>query len=329
MNERTKWISAAAMVAILTAVAAAAPAGERTRDGWWAAMDGGNAAALTDVAEAKEWQKPLPVSFSIDYTIVSDYIWRGQNFSESTREGREGLNHQLIAGVEWELKRLGVIGYSVFLEWWAFERDFNGSDGHLQEVDHTVYWTYDLSNLCPVLPVSVELGWIAYVFPQTFSSSDGHFTHEVYMILSLDDSKLFRTAGGVLNPTFSWYWDMDDFKGHWWEFGISHDFALSDLGAGGVPVVKDMTVSPSLVMGIDHNFYSPVTFGSGKATRIATLVYGLSVNLDVSSALGLPEQYGSLYVTGFLNFSQAIAGVLRDNLMNDEFYGGMSVGWEW
>ena len=122
---------------------------------------------------------------------------------------------------------------------------------------------------------------------------------------------------------------MDDFNGHWWEFGISHDFALSDLGAGSVPVVKDMTVSPSFVMGIDHNFYSPVTFGSGKATRIATLVYGLSVNLDVSSALGLPQQYGSLYVTGFLNFSQAIAGVLRDNLMNDEFYGGMSVGWEW
>ena len=48
----------------------------------------------------------------------------------------------------------------------------------------------------------------------------------------------------------------------------------------------------------------------------------------LGGALGLPEDYGSISVTGFVRFSDAI----RDDRgvgLNDEFYGGVSIGYEW
>ena len=61
------------------------------------------------------------------------------------------------------------------------------------------------------------------------------------------------------------------------------------------------------------------------STRLANITYGLAMAYDLSGALNIPEQFGSLGITGFLNFSDA----LRDDILNDEFWGGMTVGYEW
>ena len=64
-------------------------------------------------------------------------------------------------------------------------------------------------------------------------------------------------------------------------------------------------------------------------SRIANAVYGLAVGYDLGEAIGLPEQYGSISITGFLNYSDAIADDSPSINLNDEFWGGFSVGWEW
>jgi hypothetical protein len=278
------------------------------------------------------WRKPLPVTFSIDYTVVTDYVWRGSNFSEFAGEGREGLNHQLGAAAEADLGRLGALGYSVWLEWYAFQDDpaFDPTaDGHLQEVDHAVFWAYDLSRLNEAVPLRIEIGWIAYVFPQQPSGSDAYYTHEAYLALALNDAKLFGADKNVLNPTLSWNWDFDDFDGHWFEAGISHEFAAADVGAGDVPVLKHVAVTPSLTLGIDHRFYSTGASGGGKSSRLANLLYGLEVGFDLGSALKLPERCGALSLTGFANFSQPLSDALRRDVMDDELYGGLRVAWQW
>ncbi len=56
--------------------------------------------ASQDADLSSEWGKSTPITFSFDYTIVSDYIFRGLNFSEYPGEGREKLNHQLGVGLE-------------------------------------------------------------------------------------------------------------------------------------------------------------------------------------------------------------------------------------
>ncbi len=294
----------------------------------WLAAVQDEAARDEATASAKPggWKKPIPLSFSLDYTLVSDYIWRGLNFSEYSGEGRERCNHQMTTGVSYDTGNLGEFGFSVWFEWYSGQKTLDpNSDGYLQEVDYTVCWSYDISNLTEWLPVTFETGWIAYTFPQL--AGDAHKTNEWYVTLSFDDSALFGTENGVLNPYISYYMDCDDVKGSWIEWGISHDFAFAEMGMKDLPVLKDLTLTPSFTMGIDHNFMTPP---SGKSTRLATLVYGLALSYDLSGALNIPEQFGSLSVTGFLNYSQVPSDSLkRGNYMNDEFWGGVTIAYEW
>ena len=280
--------------------------------------------------EAAGWSKPIPIGFSIDYTIVSDYVWRGINLSEYKGEGREKVNQQMGVGISYDAGRLGTFSGSFWFEWYSGQDNtaFGGGKHHLQEVDYTLSWSYDI----PETPLSVELGWIAYQFP--FLKGDPQWTHEVYVSLSLDDGALLRLLGcnvdgPILSPYVTYYHDVDDVKAGWLEIGVSHEFALAALGMSDVPILKDTTLTPSLVLGIDHNYYDKLGVGStsGKSTRLGNLLYGLDVTVDLSSVFGIPETYGSLSLTGFLRFSQPFHD--ESAAVQDEFYGGVTLGYEW
>ncbi len=266
--------------------------------------------AQEPATESASWE-PLPITFSIDYTLVSDYVWRGQNLSEYAGEGREKPNHQMTVGASYDTGNFGTFSGSIWFEWFGGQKSMDpSSDGHLQEVDYTLSWSYDVE----AIATTVELGWIGYQFPQ--ASGDGRFTHEWYISLGFDDSGLFGTKESVLNPYVAYYMDVDDLHGSWIEWGISHDFALADCGFKDTPILKDMTLTPSFVMGIDHGQLS-------ESTKLANLQYGLDISYDMSSALGIPDKYGNLTLTGFLRFSDAV----YDEALNDEFWGGVTIGY--
>ncbi len=328
-RQRIGTMAAVVTIAFLLAPAAAAedtagspegPAGQN----WLTALD--TAADVAELAQAApaasppEWGKPIPLSFTLDYTLVTDYIWRGINYSEYDGEGREALNHQLGVGASYDTGTFGTFGMLVWLEWYADQEALSGpGSGPLQEVDYVAYWSYTLEQIA----TTVETGWIAYAFPQVEDESE--CTHEWYVALSFDDSCLFGTEQGVLNPFVAYYLDVDDVQGSWLEFGVSHDFILAEMGCKDTPVLKDLSVTPSFVVGVDHR-YLPNSLGTGQeATRLANLRYGLAATYDITSALSLPPQVGLVTLTGFLNFSQA----LRDELIDDEFWGGVTVAWQW
>ena len=132
-----------------------------------------------DGAAPPVWDKPF--TFSVDYTLVSDYVWRGINLLEYAGEGREKFNHQMTVGLALDSEKLtgtdfGTFSASFWFEWYAGQNDaaFGGGAHHLQEVDYTLSWSYDV----PGTPVSVELGWIAYQFPWV-AGDDAQWTHEV------------------------------------------------------------------------------------------------------------------------------------------------------
>lgn len=281
------------------------------------------------------WQKAVPVTVGVDYTYVTDYVWRGINLSEWPNEKGEQANHQMTAYASVDLEGLtgmpiGELGFSAWFEWYADQSHLTPQyGGNNQEIDYTLYWAYDI----PSIYTSLELGWIVYTFPPL--SSDGYATQELYVNLSFDDTPLWQMLGiqceaPILNPYVYWGIDIDDgTSGQWMEVGISHDFVLADWGMDATPVLKDMTVTPSLVLGIDHRYvhiFSLDPANSGDPdTKLANLNYGVSVGYDLSSALGIPPQWGSLAMTGFVNYSQA----LSRKKLNDELYGGLTVGWEW
>jgi hypothetical protein len=304
----------------------------------------------------RTWQKPglwKAVSFTLDYTLASDYVWRGINRSEYCGEGREKPNHQLSVGFEIDPSQLGAppigrFGGAVWFEWYAGqERLTPWSGNNLQEVDYQVYWAYDVEPIA----LGVEVGWIAYHYPRLRDSgapppSDAAYTHEVYVKLSFDDSKVFGEP--MLSPTVTYYHDVDEVQAGFLIAQISHDFPLRK-SCGKAPILKDLTITPSFALAVDHRYYDKAHVGSqsptvvsvpreelivdeplyftAKGTRLAYLEYGLVVQYDLSGALGIPPECGACSVSGFLNFTQS----LHDNssAVQDEFWGGMSVGWEW
>ncbi|MBN1555217.1 MAG: hypothetical protein JXA11_10765 [Phycisphaerae bacterium] len=302
-------------------------------------------------ASAVGWTKPVPLTLSVDYTMATDYIFRGINFSEYRRkwgqpknEGTEKLNHQLTTGAELDLGAFGRVGGSVWFEWFAGQSALTPEDGHknLQEVDYTVYYGY---NIEPI-GVDAEAGFIWYMFPRV-AAGDGSSTQEIYLNLSFDESVWLRALGlnvkeSILNPYLYQAWDLDLARGGYYgEFGLAPEFALADMGCGGMPILKDITITPSWSMAWDHNWLNKMTLdpaaggwgvgneGRGYASNTSHLMnmkFGGQVSYDLKSALNIPDRYcGAMYVNGFMYYSQRIA----ENFLNDEFWGGLSVGYEW
>lgn len=293
-------------------IVAAEPGGE------WLAASATQTDATKSQSSPDKWTKPVPLSFALRYTLVSDYVFRGVNYSEYPGEGREKPNHQFTTSVEWDTSSFGALGLVVWFEWYAAQDKLTPSyNGHNQEIDYTLYWKY----LIAVLATALETGWIAYTFPPL--SGDAHTTYEWYLKLSSDAAELFGAQEAVLNSYLAYYQDLDLARnGSWWEAGVSHPFALADCGLAGTAVLKDITVTPSLVLGVHHRYFDKLGLIDHPMTRLANLNYGLDVSYDLSRALGWPEQYGKVTVGGFLNFSQA----LHRQLLDDELYGGTTVG---
>jgi hypothetical protein len=282
-----------------------------------------------------DWKKPFPIGFSLDYTLVSDYVWRGINLSEYAGEGREKPNHQLGVGVSLDTSdvlgpdsNFGEFAGCIWFEWYAAQQRLTPWTGtNLQEVDYTVSWSYEIAPI----GTTVELGWIAYHFPpyrrSGSPSADAATTYEVYGKVSFDDSLIFGSP--LLNPYVAYYLDVDVIRAGWLEFGVSHDFALADLGLGDVAVLKHITITPSAVLGVSDRYYDRAGVGSanGSGMRLGNINYGLELTYDLSSSLGLPAQYGSLTAGAFINYSQAVHDV--GGSVNDILYGGMKLGYSW
>ncbi len=292
------------------------------------------------------WEKPIPLTLSIDYTLVSDYIWRGINLSDASRkngathnEGRRWPNQQMTTGAELDLGKFGRVGGSLWFEWYCGQEYMTPDDGDktLQEIDYTVYYGYTIEQI----GLDIELGFIWYEFPRARSDADS--TQELYTKLSYDDSKLFRMLGldvkePVLNPYLFIAWDLDLARGgSYYEFGLSHDFVLQDLGMKDLPLLKNMTVTPAWSMSWDHNWLQKMSLdpskggadnatGFSNSSHLANMVWGLQCSYDLKSALNIPDKYcGDFSVNTFMNYSHAIAR----HLLDDELWGGVSVGYSW
>jgi hypothetical protein len=207
-------------------------------------------------------------------------------------------------------------------------------------VDYTLYWGMDI----PDTPFSVEFGWIAYHFPRARdsgavdpdtgeSTTDSAYTHEAYASLAYDDSAtlgaLLGIDGPVLSPTVTYYHDLDEVQAGILTVDISHEFAMADYGCGDVMVLKDLTVTPSAQLCVDHRYYDRAGVGGndGVGTRLAYLMYQLEATLDLNGALDIPSQFGNFYVGGFLAYTNSFHDDAAS--VQDEFWGGMNFGWSW
>ena len=65
------------------------------------------------VEEAQEEEPGLPISLGASYYLLSDYVFRGINFSEYQGEGREKPNHQMTTFLSWDTGTWGTLALAV------------------------------------------------------------------------------------------------------------------------------------------------------------------------------------------------------------------------
>jgi hypothetical protein len=268
-----------------------------------------------------------PFSLGVTYYLFSDYVSRGVNYSEYAGEGREKLNHQLATSVDVPLGcdgKYGTFGFDIFFEWFAAQKELDPEYGgqNLQEVDYTLRWSYDLD----AIDTTLTIGWADFVFPNIKTPGNDDRTNECFISLEHNDAWLWRGMGyqgedGVLNPRFFFAQDLHISRGYWVEIGLSHPF----------DVCKNLTCTPSITFALDGGYLeTSLNGGNGRGSlEYAYTQYGLDLTYDLTEALHLPPQAGSVFVSGQLFFNDASKVEENRNIIQDEFYGGMAMGWTW
>jgi hypothetical protein len=284
-----------------------------------------------------EWRKPLPIGVTVEYALMSDFICRkGFNLSEFPGEGRERPNHQLLVA-PW-VSTKDVLGKGTDFGTFSFPTWFEFYDGQphltpqsqdkLQEFDFMPTWTYAI----PKTPLTFSFTYDYYDLPRLRDSGLSHDAsqgNELWFGLALDDSCLFGQP--IFSPWVTYVQDVDDIKGAWFDFGIKHDFTFAKLGYATTPVLKDLTLTPAIVFGLDHHYVDKIA-GTPLGTHLATINYGLTVRYDLSGAFNIPKQFGDFYIKGMLNFKEQTHHYDHTGfypVLRDELYGGMAVGWDW
>jgi hypothetical protein len=261
----------------------------------------------TDVAKD---ESSFPVSIGIKYSIYSDYIYRFVNYSEYATEGREKLNHQLGVDFGVGLGDYGTLKYIAWFEWFAAQKEINGSGQNVQEIDHSIEWDYTFDQIM----TDFAFGVTFYSFP---NSDPGH-SFEYYFSFAHNDAWMWKSLfpdndEGVLNPTLYIAHDVDELGGMWFQLNFSHPFEL----------FENFTLTPGWMLAVDGQYYTE------SAIRFAGDQWSLVAEYDIGKAVQLPEWAGSLTIDGELYFNNAWGTMERDGTAQDEFWGGMTLNWSW
>lgn len=284
-----------------------------------------------------EWKKPVPFGFLVEGSVLSDYVCRkGFDMSYYRGQGNPKANYQLLVAPSLSTKDLfakgldlGTLSLPVWYEWYSAQQHITPWDSHdFQEVDYMPTWTYGI----PKTPLTFSLTYDYYELPPYKNTPGGGVEdngQEFWFGLALDDSCIFGKP--VFSPYVTVVQDIDHIGGTWVDLGVKHDFKLAEFGCSRTPLLKDMTLTPGIVLGIDHR-YDDVVVGNRPGTHFSCITYGLTGVYDLSKALKIPKKYGDIYIKGFLDFKQELHDYHVHGtypVLRNDFYEGVALGYSW
>jgi hypothetical protein len=222
------------------------------------------------------------LGFSAGADYLSKYVWRGQNLSDDPV-------FQPSVGATY-----GPLSLSL---WGNMDTtNINGNSGDFSELDTTLGLAGDIPG---VEGVGYTLGLIYYDFPGT-SYPD---TTEVYAGISL---------ALPLSPSVTIYRDIDEAKGTYYAFGLSHSIdKIAELGA-------DMPVGLSLgaSVGYANSAYNKYYWGVDSSEA-----------QDLTLTASFPTTIGGWTITPKMGYSTLLSGDISDSdaygTSSDNFFAGI------
>ena len=171
------------------------------------------------------------------------------------------------------------------------------------EIDYTIDYSFNFGELSESMEMdipeimealSMSFGYTYYTFPNTDWNSEAFDSHEVYAGVSYDC---------LLQPFFTWYWDVDDGDGSYYIAGISHTLEFD----GGITADVGMTTAYNDEQWTPESGWSDMNF-SGSVT-IPFMNY--------------------FYVTPSVSYSLILDRDTYEDAQENEFYGGIAVGFSY
>ena len=259
-----------------------------------------NAYAILDMHDGwlPEKHESIPeVSASVGF--FTKYIWRGWNL------GDEPVM-QTDAAISWK---------GLTLDFWTNyslnnkkDRD-SGRYQEFTEVDYTVDYTFNIGEAVDLFgdvnagfldKIDFSVGYIYYTFPNVDWKDKYFDSQEVYMGVAFDC---------ILNPFFTWYWDVGHGKGNsdgggdgsYFLFGIGHSFEFEESG---ISVNLGMTAGV-----IDEQWTNEIGWG----------------DMTFSGDVSIPV-FNYFTVTPSIAYSLILDRGTYNDASENEFYGGITIG---
>ncbi len=236
-------------------------------------------------AQAEDYVSMFEYDVSLDY--YSNYIWRGQNLTESVFQPGLTIRH----------KDMKELSFGIWGNWELTNE--RGQENSFTEVDYTLDYTIPVSNL-PGMGgiegadgVDLSVGMIYYNFGTLWITPNGaqaHDTAEFYWGLTFNEVPF--------TPAFTIYYDVDEADGGYYAVGsISHTKEnIMELGAD-MPVHMVCTAS----MGYGNDDYNRYYWGTTDG----------AIN-DVNLSLAFPTEMAGWTLTPSANWTMVVDSDLRD-----------------
>ena len=257
-------------------------------------------------------------NFALRVSYLTDYVYRGVDMSErlATRDETGAFNPFADAGAE-DAPNLQFDG-SMKLNLdrlphpmaGVFANVFNDDPvSRFQEIRPYFGLDWDLR------PLRIQAGQISYIFPER----EGLNTNEVWLSITFDDSRLWRTEKPLLLPYVYAAYDYDLYEGLYFEAGVRHEFELEDTGIT-VAVIADV----AYVM--DHAQFTDLTAPEPQDTGFQHYDVGLIGSVSLNRVLEIPRRYGQWTLEGMLVYTDGIQEGLRGDT---QVWGGFTVGFRY
>ena len=245
-----------------------------------------------------EKEEGMP-TIAISNSFMTKYIWRGWNLGDEPVMQTDG-------SISW---------YGLTFDLWSnysLNNDKSKDGGRYQEfteIDYSVDYTFDVGEMSENLgmgslnvldPLSISAGYIYYTFPNVDWEDKFFDSHEVYFGASYDC---------LLQPFFTWYWDVGHGKGDsdgggdgsYFLFGIGHTF---DFEESGISATLGMTAGYNDQQWTSKQGWADMVF-SGEVsipfmdyfTVTPSVAYSLILDKDTYKGSAENEFYGGIKIS--------------------------------
>lgn len=232
--------------------------------------------------------------FHLDATYLTDYVWRGfERFDAGRHEDEPNLQFNMRIGFD-----LGKLPHP-YVGLFANVAE-NDPVSNFEEVRPEIGFDW------PVRPLTISAGYTSYIFPDR----DEFDTNEVFLRLAFDDSVLFQSERPVLHPYVLGAYDFDLYQGLYLEAGVNHQLPVENTG-----LVLIANAHAAYVNGHDLFAVDPEETNSG----FQHWQVGLTAKYTLNTLLNIPDRFGQISVTGYINYTDSID---EDLVANDQLWGG-------